>query len=76
MLKTKELDVVRTAEFVSRDKLFSYIIVVRKDITTVYVKDENDKETILVEFLSGNDIDICEEIVRLRQLKNEEDNEQ
>ncbi len=68
----EKLYAVRQTELLSEDD-WSYIIKVFEDITEVWIRDKSMSEPErVVQLVTGYDIQICEEIIRLRKQKREE----
>lgn len=68
----EKLDTVRTTELKSSDG-WSYIIEVYEDVTEIYQKEYDGNKDRIGQLTTGYDIQVCEEIIRMRKQKLQEE---
>ncbi len=69
----EKLFAVRQTELLSEDD-WSYTIKIFEDITEVWIRDKSmSKPEKVAQLTVGYDIQVCEEIIRLRKQKMEEE---
>lgn len=64
----EKLQTIKTTKLASDDN-WSYIVTVYEDITDIFIQEEDKKPELIGQLTAGYDLQVCEEIIKLRNEK-------